>query len=125
MIPEWLQIASLASLALAGLCAPVIAVDEVSHPQHTSWQNGSHSLFRLLGWQSIPPEKIFAVWIADYLFAFVLGVAFQYFTIRPMRNLSPGRGLVEALKADTLSLHRLAVGMYGIGSRSIQWRSGS
>ena len=30
-----------------------------------------------------------------------------------MRNLPPGRGLVEALKADTLSLTAWQVGMYG------------
>ncbi|HLH88064.1 MAG TPA: DUF4396 domain-containing protein [Xanthobacteraceae bacterium] len=65
-----------------------------------------------LGWQSVFAEKTFAVWILDFLFAFVLGVVFQYFTIKPMRNLSPGRGLVEALKADTLSLTAWQLGMY-------------
>ena len=65
------------------------------------------------GWHAIFSEKMFAVWIVDYLFAFVLGVAFQYFTIKPMRNLSAGRGLIEALKADTLSLPAWQVGMYG------------
>jgi uncharacterized membrane protein YqaE (UPF0057 family) len=66
-----------------------------------------------LGWQSVFAEKMFAVWILDFLFAFVLGVIFQYFTIKPMRNLSPARGLVEALKADTLSLAAWQIGMYG------------
>jgi len=40
-------------------------------------------------------------------------VAFQYFTIRPMRDLSPGEGLIAALKADALSLTAWQVGMYG------------
>ena len=70
-----------------------------------------------LGWKSIFPDndtgKIFAVWILDYIFAFILGVAFQYFTIKPMRGLSPGKGLVQALKADTLSLTAWQFGMYG------------
>jgi hypothetical protein len=66
-----------------------------------------------LGWKSLFPEKMFAIWILDYIFAFVLGVAFQYFTIKPMRKLSPGRGLVEAVKADALSLTAWQVGMYG------------
>lgn len=69
-----------------------------------------------LGWKSIFPGnehgKMFAVWILDYIFAFVLGVAFQYFTIKPMRNLSPGKGLVQAVKADALSLTAWQVGMY-------------
>lgn len=69
------------------------------------------------GWKTIFPDthagKMFAVWILDFVFAFGIGVAFQYFTIVPMRNLSPGRGIVEAIKADTLSLISWQVGMYG------------
>lgn len=64
------------------------------------------------GWGSWFEDKIFAVWILDYLFAFVLGIAFQYFTIAPMRNLRPLEGLWQALKADTLSLTAWQVGMY-------------
>lgn len=69
------------------------------------------------GWKSIfPPShdgKIFAVWVIDFAFAFVIGVAFQYFTIKPMRNLSPFNGLIQAVKADTLSLSAWQLGMYG------------
>lgn len=56
---------------------------------------------------------IFGAWAIDFAFAFVLGIAFQYFTIAPMRNLSSRKGLIEALKADTLSLTAWQVGMYG------------
>ncbi|HEY1187867.1 MAG TPA: DUF4396 domain-containing protein [Gemmata sp.] len=56
---------------------------------------------------------IFGAWVIDFVAAFVLGVVFQYFTIKPMKNLSPGQGLVAALKADTLSLTAWQVGMYG------------
>ena len=65
-----------------------------------------------LGWHTLFADKIFAVWILDYIFAFAIGVAFQYFTIKPMRDLSPGVGLVEAVKADFLSLTAWQVGMY-------------
>jgi hypothetical protein len=65
------------------------------------------------GWQSLFDEKMFAVWIVDYLFAFALGVVFQYFTIKPMRNLSVGQGVVQAITADALSLTAWQAGMYG------------
>ena len=65
------------------------------------------------GWQSIFADKMYAVWILDFVFAFLLGIAFQYFTITPMRDLSPGAGLIAAVKADALSLLSWQVGMYG------------
>jgi hypothetical protein len=65
-----------------------------------------------LGWGSLFGEKMFAVWILDFIFAFVLGIVFQYFTIKPMRCLSVGEGIVQAVKADTLSLSAWQVGMY-------------
>jgi hypothetical protein len=66
-----------------------------------------------LGWHGLFAEKTFAVWILDYLVAFLLGVAFQYLTIKPMRDLSIGQGLMQALKADALSITAWQVGMYG------------
>ena len=65
------------------------------------------------GWQTLFREKMFAVWIIDYIFAFVFGIAFQYLAIKPMRGLSVGRGLVEAIKTDFLSLTAWQIGMYG------------
>lgn len=58
-------------------------------------------------------QKIFGSWLLDFLFAYLFGIAFQYFTIKPMKNLSPGQGLWAAVKADTLSLTAWQVGMYG------------
>jgi hypothetical protein len=58
-------------------------------------------------------KEIFGAWVLDYILAFLFGIAFQYFTIKPMRHLSPGQGLVAALKADSLSLSFWQVGMYG------------
>ena len=48
------------------------------------------------GYGSIFNEMMFAVWIVDFIFAFAIGVAFQYFTIAPMRNLSVRDGLIAA-----------------------------
>ncbi len=58
-------------------------------------------------------EPMFAIWILDFILAFAIGIAFQYFTIQPMRHLSPAAGLKQALKADVLSLTAWQVGMYG------------
>lgn len=58
-------------------------------------------------------RRIFGTWALDYAGAFMLGIAFQYFTIKPMRHLSVGKGLLQALKADVASLTAWQVGMYG------------
>ncbi len=50
--------------------------------------------------------------ILDFVFAYVLGIAFQYFTIVPMRGLSFGKGLVAAARADTISITLFEVGMF-------------
>jgi hypothetical protein len=58
-------------------------------------------------------HRIFASWTVDFVAAFLFGIAFQYFTITPMRHLSPREGLLAALKADALSLSAWQIGMYG------------
>ncbi len=188
-MPAWLHLLAIISLSVGGVCALVIALDELKHPQHMWIMNvvwpvtalfgsivilwGYFAYGRLathekaqpamkkgeeppakkqspfsimvakgalhcgsgccigdilaewlaffvpaiavwLGWHWIFPDKIFAVWVLDFIFAFALGVAFQYFTIKPMRKLSPGQGLVQALKADVLSLTAWQIGMYGL-----------
>ena len=65
------------------------------------------------GFKSIFPDKIFAVWVVDYIFAFLFGIVFQYFTIAPMRGLGLWDGIIAAVKADTLSLTAWQLGMYG------------
>ncbi len=72
------------------------------------------------GWQSWFDERMFAVWIPDYLVAFLIGIAFQYFAIAPMRHLSPGAGIVAAVKADAASITAWQVGMYG-GMAALQF----
>jgi hypothetical protein len=66
------------------------------------------------GWHGIFEEKTFAVWIPDFIVAFLLGVLFQYFTIKPMRDLSSWQGVVAALKADIASITAWQLGMYGV-----------
>ncbi|MXP29661.1 DUF4396 domain-containing protein [Porphyrobacter algicida] len=66
------------------------------------------------GWQSWFEDKIFAIWIPDFLLAFLIGVVFQYFTIKPMRDLSVGGGIWAAVKADTASISSWQIGMYGV-----------
>jgi hypothetical protein len=58
-------------------------------------------------------RKLFGTWLLDFALAFLFGVAFQYFSIKPMRNLSPAQALWAALKADALSLTSWQLGMYG------------
>ena len=58
-------------------------------------------------------SRLAASWTLDFVVAFAFGIAFQYFTIAPMRDLAPSEALVAAAKADTLSLTAWQVGMYG------------
>jgi hypothetical protein len=66
------------------------------------------------GWHTAFSEKMFAVWIPDFILAFLLGIVFQYFTIKPMRDLSVWQGIVAAVKADIASITAWQIGMYGL-----------
>ncbi|MGH9512943.1 MAG: DUF4396 domain-containing protein [Terriglobales bacterium] len=50
--------------------------------------------------------------VLDFVFAYALGIAFQYFTIVPMRGLSFGQGVIAAVRADTISITLFEVGMF-------------
>ncbi|MGE0811751.1 MAG: DUF4396 domain-containing protein [Vicinamibacterales bacterium] len=58
-------------------------------------------------------SHVAGTWAIDLGLAFLLGIAFQYFTIAPMRHLGVRDGLAAALKADTASLLAWQLGMYG------------
>ena len=62
---------------------------------------------------TIASHAVFAEMIGDYILAVLLGVAFQYFAIAPMRGLGLRKGLVAAVKADILSLTAFEVGLFG------------
>ena len=65
------------------------------------------------GWHWLFGPKLFAAWVVDFLFAYAFGIVFQYFAIKPMRDLTPGAAIWAAIKADTLSLTSWQIGMYG------------
>ena len=65
------------------------------------------------GYGTLVDTRMFALWVPDFLLAFLFGIAFQYWSIVPMRHLSPGAGIRAALKADILSIAAWQVGMYG------------
>jgi hypothetical protein len=58
-------------------------------------------------------SKLYGEWAIDFILAFLIGIIFQYYAIKPMRKLSTRAALVAALKADTLSLTSWQIGMYG------------
>ena len=55
---------------------------------------------------------LLAEYAIDFAAAWALGIVFQYFAIKPMRNLSAGQAVVASIKADTLSIAAFQVGMY-------------
>jgi len=61
---------------------------------------------------TIAGKMIFGAWIVDYIFAYIFGIAFQYYAIKPMRDYSVGQALAAATKADTFSLTAWQIGMY-------------
>jgi hypothetical protein len=58
-------------------------------------------------------KPLYAEFVGDLLLAWLFGIAFQYFTIKPMRNLTPQQGLIAAVKADTLSILSFEIGLFG------------
>jgi hypothetical protein len=58
-------------------------------------------------------SMLWTEYILDFVVAWALGIAFQYFAIKPMRHdLSPGQAILVAIRADTLSILAFQVGMY-------------
>lgn len=73
---------------------------------------GSPTVVFVLGWKLFG-LFLFAKYVVNYALAYVFGIAFQYYSIKPMKGLSVGRGIWQAIKADTLSLTAFQVGLYG------------
>lgn len=65
-----------------------------------------------LGW-TLFGSSLFAEYAGDLLLAWLVGIAFQYFAIVPMRNLSLKQGLIAAAKSDTLSILTFEIGLFG------------
>ncbi|HXW80814.1 MAG TPA: DUF4396 domain-containing protein [Acidimicrobiales bacterium] len=62
---------------------------------------------------SIAGSTMAAEYVSDYALALVFGIMFQYFAIAPMRGLGLKDGLVQAGKADFISLTAFEVGLFG------------
>ena len=58
-------------------------------------------------------NTLFDHWLIDFIFAFIMGIIFQYFSIKDMSDKSFKNTIRAALKADTLSLICWQIGMYG------------
>lgn len=50
--------------------------------------------------------------LLDFVLAWSFGILFQYFTIAPMRGLSFGKGVMQAMKVDTLSIVAFQIGLF-------------
>ncbi len=58
-------------------------------------------------------STLLANYILDLTLALLLGIAFQYFVIKPMhKDWSRRRGVITAVKADTLSLVAFEIGLF-------------
>lgn len=65
------------------------------------------------GW-TLFGERLFSEYVLEFALAWLFGVAFQYFSIKPMNpDMSRGKALTDAVKADTLSIVAFQLGMFG------------
>jgi uncharacterized protein DUF4396 len=63
---------------------------------------------------STAANDLMAMFALDFAFAWAFGIAFQYFSIVPMRDdLGPLGGVWAAIKADTLSIVAFQIGLFG------------
>lgn len=58
-------------------------------------------------------SALLADFAIDFAFAWSFGILFQYFTIVPMRDITPLKGIWAAIKVDTLSIIAFQVGLFG------------
>lgn len=61
----------------------------------------------------LPGNPFWSGLALDYIAAYILGIAFQYFNIAPMRGDYGPKSLIDAIKADTLSLTAFEIGLFG------------
>lgn len=55
---------------------------------------------------------LYASYAADLAVAWLFGIVFQYFSIKPMSDLSSGQAMLSAIKTDTFSILAFQIGMY-------------
>jgi uncharacterized protein DUF4396 len=62
---------------------------------------------------TIATAALWPEYVADFTLAYIFGIAFQYFAIKPMSGLSTREALRRAVKADTLTIIAFELGMFG------------
>jgi Domain of unknown function (DUF4396) len=62
---------------------------------------------------TIAGAALWPAYMLDFALAYLLGIVFQYFAIKPMSNLTPRQAVWRAIRADTLSLIAFEVGLFG------------
>ncbi len=65
------------------------------------------------GTLTIAGAALWPEYLLDFATAYLLGILFQYFAIKPMSDLGPRAVLARAIRADTLSLVAFEVGLFG------------
>ncbi len=73
---------------------------------------GEAGLFAMGGLMFVAGSEFATKLTVDFILAYLFGIFFQYFTIVPMRGLSPGKGIVAAARADTISIVAFEIGMF-------------
>ena len=62
---------------------------------------------------TIAGATLWPEYLIDFVLAYVFGIFFQYFAIRPMGELSPRQAIRAAIKSETLSIIAFELGMFG------------
>ncbi|HEX6509036.1 MAG TPA: DUF4396 domain-containing protein [Chloroflexota bacterium] len=65
------------------------------------------------GGVTIVGMSLWPEYIVDFILAYVFGILFQYFAIKQTTLLTPRQALVDAIKADTLSVIFFEIGLFG------------
>jgi hypothetical protein len=60
----------------------------------------------------IAGSRLLTSYIGDYALAYVFGIAFQYYSIAPMRGIYGWPGIWAAMKVDTLTLTAFEIGLF-------------
>jgi len=61
---------------------------------------------------SILGVALYASYVADFVLAWIFGIAFQYFVIKPTRHLTTGQALIAAIKSDTFTVVSFEIGLF-------------
>jgi hypothetical protein len=64
-----------------------------------------------LGWTFLG-KSLYAEFLGDLFFGWLFGIAFQYFTIKPVQKLTPRQGLMAAVKSETLAILTFEIGLF-------------